>query len=68
MDMMLCTCGEWMRVKKNGVTVRPKGYYGYFKADLWYCPKCGTEILAGFSKEIVTCEEAEFDFENTELV
>lgn len=65
---MLCICGEWMRVKKNGVTVRPKGYLGFFRADLWFCPKCNTQIFAGFSKEIISEEEVDFDFEHMELV
>jgi len=44
-------CGKVMTVVKNGVVVRMGGYSGYFKADLFQCPKCGKQILAGFGSE-----------------
>ena len=45
-------CSTFMRAKTNGVTVcitfendRP---YEIYMADLWACPACGHEMLAGF--------------------
>jgi hypothetical protein len=51
---LLCGCGRFMRVKKNSVTVeelmedqRP---YKLWDADLWECPECGVEVIAGFGQ------------------
>jgi uncharacterized protein with PIN domain len=68
MGRKICVdCGEFMRVKKNGVRVRPNGYYGYFMADLWYCPKCGKEILELADEEIISKEKVEYDFTGDEI-
>lgn len=41
----------FMRVVKNGVTVRFGYYAGYHIADLWECPECGKKMLSGWSAE-----------------
>lgn len=67
MKRIMCyKCGEWLEVKKNGVKVRPKNYYGYFHADLFYCPKCGLKVLGGFGSEIVSDADVDIDY-NDEL-
>ena len=56
-------CGEIMQVKKNGVVVKMKNYSGFFRADLFQCPKCGKQILAGFGSEYFDHEgKVDFDF------
>lgn len=50
-------CQLELQVKRNSVGVESmddRGSYQYFSADLWQCPSCGFEILAGFgTKPIV---------------
>lgn len=45
-------CEKEMRPKKNGIWVEEhSGYdnpYKIWRADLWYCPNCNTEIISGF--------------------
>lgn len=52
---VLCNCGRFMRVKKNGVTVEELledgTPYKLWDADLWDCPECGREIITGFGRE-----------------
>jgi hypothetical protein len=49
---ILCGCGRFMTVKKNGVTVEELmedgAPYRLWDADLWACDGCGVEIIAGF--------------------
>lgn len=67
MRMVCPDCGEHMEVKKNGVVVKLKGYNGYFKADLWECPVCGKEVLAGFSSEFFDYDgRVDYDFTEEE--
>ncbi len=51
---VLCGCGRFMRVKKNSVTVEELledgGPYKLWDADLYECPECGAEIIAGFAQ------------------
>ena len=51
---VLCGCGRFMRVKKNGVTVEELledgGPYKLWDADLWECEECGVEVIAGFGR------------------
>jgi hypothetical protein len=51
---LLCGCGRFMRVKKNGVTVEELGEdgapYKLWDADLFECPECGVEIISGFGR------------------
>lgn len=51
---ILCGCGRFMRVKKNSVTVEELledgAPYKLWDADLWECPECGVEVVAGFGK------------------
>ena len=51
-----------MRVKRTGVTFRTEEYLGYFRADLFECPRCKTQILANIGSEIVD-EDFVTDFE-----
>ena len=68
MYRMFCPdCGEFMRVKINGVKVRPKGYYGYFMADIWYCPRCGKEVMLLAVDEIVSDEPVDYDYSGDRL-
>jgi hypothetical protein len=50
----LCGCGRFMRPKKNSVTVEELtedgAPYKLWDADLWECPECGVEIIAGFGQ------------------
>ena len=56
-------CGEIMQAKKNGVVVKMKYYAGYFRADLYECPKCGKQVLTGFGSEYFNHEgDVDFDF------
>lgn len=62
--MILCAkCGEKMKKEKDGVTVGMFYYTGYFRADLFCCPKCGNEIISEFGKEIVDIEIPKLDFD-----
>lgn len=59
-------CQLELRVKKNGVGVESMadfGSYQYFHVDLWICPECGLEILAGFgAKPIVEhCQKSRYE-------
>jgi hypothetical protein len=51
---ILCGCGRFLRVKKNSVTVEELTEdgqpYKLWDADLWECPECGVEIIAGFGQ------------------
>jgi hypothetical protein len=51
---ILCGCGRFMRVKQNGVTVEELledgAPYKLWDADLFECPECGVEIIAGFGR------------------
>lgn len=54
MKIMCVTCGKELKCKKNEVIVEElagKRSYRIWEADLWKCPKCGTEIIAGFGLE-----------------
>ena len=51
---LLCQCGRFMRVHKNGVTVEeltdppdPQPYR-LWQADHYRCPGCGAEAITGF--------------------
>jgi hypothetical protein len=64
----LCGCGRFMRPKKNSVTVeelmedgRP---YKLWDADLWACPECGVEIIAGFGQGPIA-EHYQPDYQTT---
>ena len=50
----LCGCGRFLRVKQNSVTVEEVTEdgqpYKLWSADLWACPACGVEIIAGFAR------------------
>ena len=50
-ELICLECGEYMRVEKNGVVVKLPNYSGYFRADVWVCPRCGRRILTGFVSE-----------------
>lgn len=51
---VLCGCGRFMQVKRNGVTVEELledgSPYKLWDADLWACVECGVEIVAGFGR------------------
>ena len=51
---VLCGCGRFMQVKKNGVTVEElteeQESYKLWDADLFECPECGVEIISGFGR------------------
>jgi hypothetical protein len=66
--MKICVCGNLMDVKKVGVKVRPRNYYGYFMADLWHCPNCRYEFLELAEKEIVSNIPVDFDFNELEVI
>jgi len=51
-----------MKVKRTGVTFRTEEYIGYFRADLFECPRCRTQVLANVGSEIVD-EDFIADFE-----
>lgn len=53
-----------MEVVRNGVKVRPAGYNGYFRADLYECPICETKIFTGFSREWLDGSEVDYDYED----
>ncbi len=63
MRLICPKCGEFMIVKKNGVTVRPQGYAGGFHADLWKCPKCGAEVLILADAEDLHLINREVDYD-----
>jgi len=51
---VLCGCGRFMQVKQNSVTVEERledqSPYKLWDADLWACPECGVEVIAGFAR------------------
>ena len=54
--MNVCVkCRVEMRVRKNGFFVEEMAEgdrpYKLWFADLWFCPSCGIEVVAGFAKE-----------------
>jgi len=53
--MLLCGCGRFMRVKRNGVSVEQQledgSPYKLWDADLWECPECSAEVIGGFGRE-----------------
>jgi len=52
--IMCVKCGKQLKCKKNEVIVEESAdncSYRIWEADLWKCPKCGTEIIAGFGSE-----------------
>lgn len=47
-------CNTVMRCEKNEVYVIEMADFGPYKiwfADLWICPGCGNEVIAGFAVE-----------------
>lgn len=54
-NLVCVSCGAFMRVKKNGVTVEEQTEdsqpYKLWDADLYACPQCGTEVITGFGRE-----------------
>jgi len=64
MPTMICAkCGSILKCKKNGVTVRYGYHQGYFRGDLFYCPNCGYEVIAGLGSEIFDPDyEVDYDF------
>jgi hypothetical protein len=50
----LCGCGRLMQCKQNSVTVEEVmedgSPYKLWEADLWECPDCGVELIAGFGQ------------------
>ena len=64
MRMICVKCGKELKCKKNEVVVEElagNDSYRIWEADLWECPKCGTEIIAGFGLEPIT-EHFEKDY------
>jgi len=59
-----------MKVKKNGVKIRPQGgYIGYFNADWWYCPKCNNQFFELAQREVPDPDAVlDFDFTETEVI
>lgn len=53
MPKTICVkCQIEYKPEKNGVVVEEMASFGSYKlwsADLWKCPKCGHEIIAGFA-------------------
>lgn len=62
----VCTfCGRQLRPKQNGVYGIEMAEFGPYKiwyADLWECPECTQEILAGFGLKCLA-EHYEDDFD-----
>ena len=52
---VLCSCGYFMLVKQNSVTieeVHDDGTpYKLWDADMFECPHCGATIVTGFGRE-----------------
>jgi hypothetical protein len=48
-----CTCGTFMRVSCNGVTVEETledgAPYKLWRADLYVCPACKSSVVVGFA-------------------
>jgi hypothetical protein len=56
MPKVVCVkCEIAFRVKKNGVilavTFNNGKLYELYSADLWQCPKCGFEVVAGIAHD-----------------
>jgi len=54
MKLICRKCEREFKPKENGVIVvemfsQPPKPYKLWSADLWYCPVCGIEIVAGFA-------------------
>lgn len=64
-NALVCyNCGVRLEAVKIGATIRPVGYSGYFKADLYECPICETRVFSGFSREWLDDGEIEYDYED----
>mgnify|MGYP001579593243 CR=1 FL=1 len=73
MPTMVCVqCGQFMKIKKNGVAFEegiPSGRNGEWKpyklwmADLYKCQGCGAEIIAGLGANPIA-EHYQFDYES----
>jgi len=51
MRMMCVKCGKELKIKKNEIIVEElvdTHSCRIWEADLWECPRCGTEIITGF--------------------
>ena len=63
---MLCTkCSVKFKPCRSGVSVvemfgRPPQPYKIWDADLWQCPGCGTQIVAGFASAATEHYEQNF--------
>jgi len=73
MVKMICVdCSEsegraiFMKLKKSGVKIRYGYYGGYFRADLWECPRCRVQIITGFGDTEVFDPDAEVDYDFSE--
>ena len=53
-------------LKKAGVKVKYGQYEGYFRADLWECPMCGCQVIAGFGDAEVFDPDARVDYDFSE--
>lgn len=54
MKMVCAKCKKELRCKKNEIIVEElvlSKSCRIWEADLWECPKCGAEIIAGFGLE-----------------
>ena len=50
-------CGLELRPEKNGVVVVEMATFGpgaLWQADLWKCPECGTQVIAGLARDPMT--------------
>ena len=59
-------CHIECRVKKNGVFAIEMASFGpaaIWMSDLWHCPECGIEFLAGFGQR-PACEHYQADFQS----
>ncbi len=59
-------CSTYLRPRKNGVNVLEtmedgKTPYKIWKADLWECPDCGTQVILGHGAHAIA-EHYELDF------
>ena len=66
---VLCRCGRFMRPEKNGVTVEERledgRPYKLWDADLWSCPECGNEVIAGFGAQPIVEHYQQPDYDMT---
>ena len=54
--LVCCNCQTELEIEKNGVSVvemfsQPPQPYRIWSADLWKCPQCQNEIVAGFGMQ-----------------